>query len=127
MIPAPVTDEMVQQFGHPLEAAVKRTFVGPPELKNVAACEGVVERSADGFTAVVRVPMRLEPQELTKLLNGGTVWVSMWGGLSPFAVEVVAGPDDVGQVPHAQKALHRMETQATALAAADAGPIARSV
>lgn len=116
MNPAPVTDEMVTRFGSPLEAAVKRTFVGEAGT-NVAPCDGVVERASDGVTAVVRIPMHLEPGELTALLNGGTVWVSMWGGVSPFAVEVVSGPDDAGQVPHAQKSLHLRETEATERAA----------
>lgn len=98
MIPAPVTDEMVLGFSQPSETgpgnpeAVKRTFVGPDDMPNVEPCEAVVHRSSDGVTAVVRIPMKLEPGELEALNAGGTVWVSMWGGLSPFAVEIVAPP-----------------------------------
>lgn len=108
MIPQPVTDEMVLEYGE--GNAVKRTFVGPAGMDNVAPCEAVVHRSpTDGETAVIRVPMHLEPGELTKLLAGGTVWVSMWGGLSPFAVEVVSSDQRMG---HAEKALQAREREA---------------
>lgn len=113
MIPAPVTDEMVQALSSPLDRAVKRTFIGPTGTDNVQPCEAVVHRSpTDLETAVIRVPMHLEPGELSNLLNGGTLWVSMWGGLAPFAVEVVAPAEDNGCTPHAQKALHQRETEA---------------
>ena len=112
MIPVPVTDEMVTALSSPLEKAVKRTFVGPADLPNVEPCEAVVHRSSDGVTAVIRVPLALEPQELTTLLKGGTVWLTMWGGLSPFAVEVVAADSDDGSMPHAQKALSQRESEA---------------
>jgi hypothetical protein len=103
MIPQPVTDEMVKSFHEDNPESVKRTFVGPDDLPNVEPCEGVVHRSSDGVTAVVRVPMKLEEGELQALINGGTVWVTMWGGISPFAVEVVA-PVDEGPKLHVAKA-----------------------
>lgn len=98
MKPTPVTDEMVLSFagssdqgdGNP--EAVKRVFAGPEDMPNVDPCEAVVHRSNDGVTAVVRVPLELEPGDLEKLKAGGRVWLSMWGGLAPFAVEVVAPP-----------------------------------
>lgn len=102
MIPAPVTDEMVLSFSQPSEngegnpEAVKRIFEagseGDSDMSTYDPCEAVVHRSpTDGVTAVVRVPLQLEPGELDRLRNGGQVWLSMWGGLAPFAVEVVGG------------------------------------
>jgi hypothetical protein len=92
MKPIPVTDEMVAAFSDSNPGAVKRTFVGSEDLPNVESCEAVVHRSTDGETAVIRVPMQLEPGDIEILSNGGEVWVSMWGGLSPFAVECVPPP-----------------------------------
>ena len=109
MIPRAVTDEDLAAFHTGNPEAVKRLFTGPDDMTNVEACEGIVHRSADGVTAVVRVPMQLEPGDLTKLLAGGTLWVSMWGGLSPFAVEVVSSDQRLG---HAEKALHKREREA---------------
>lgn len=109
MIPRAVTDEDLAQFHTGNPEAVKRVFTGPEDLPNVEACQGIVHRSTDGVTAVVRVPMQLEPGDLTRLLAGGTLWVSMWGGLSPFAVEVVSSEQRMGS---AEKALHKREKEA---------------
>ena len=92
MKPRPVTDEDVAAFCETQPESVKRTFEGPEDLPNVESCEAVVHRSNDGVTAVVRVPMQLEDDDLAMLVAGGEVWVSMWGGLAPFAVEVVPPP-----------------------------------
>lgn len=89
MKPTAVTDEHISAFHDGNPEAVKRLFAGPEDMPNVEACEGIVHRSSDGVTAVVRVPMELEPGDLENLKAGGEVWVSMWGGLAPFAVEVV--------------------------------------
>jgi len=112
MTPTPVTDQMLATFHDGNPEAVKRLFVGADDLPNVEPCEGVVHRSSDGDTAVVRIPLALEPDDLRKLLAGGQVWVSMWGGVAPFAVEVVPHPDDDGATPSAQKALHHREQEA---------------
>ena len=92
MKPTPVTDDHIAAFHDGNPEAVKRMFAAPPDSLNVEPCEAVVHRSSDGETAVIRVPMELEPGDLAALQNGGTVWVSMWGGLAPFAVEVVPAP-----------------------------------
>lgn len=115
MIPRPVTDADVAEFHGISPDAVVRTFAEPEangddDMTNYDACEGIVHRSlTDGKTAVVRVPMQLEPGDLTKLLAGGTVWVSMWGGLAPFAVEVLSSDQRMG---NAEKALHKREKEA---------------
>lgn len=83
MKPAAVTDDMVW------DGAVKRTFIGPEDLPDCEPCEAIVERSqADPNVAVVRVPLELEPNEIIHLLAGGQVWLTMFGGICPFAVEV---------------------------------------
>lgn len=109
MIPRTVTDEDVASFSDSNPEAVKRTFIGADDSPNVDPCEAVVHRSSDGVTAVMRVPLNLEPGEMTKLLAGGTVWLTMWGGVAPFAVEVVGTDERMG---HAEKALQQREQEA---------------
>lgn len=41
-----------------------------------------------GGGVVVRVPIELNEIELTHLAKGGTLWLSTFGGLPPFQIEV---------------------------------------
>lgn len=95
MRPVPVTDEMVAAFAQPSEKgpgnpeAVRHTFNPPAEMDDCQPCEAVVHRDpTDGVTAVVRVPLKLEGDELLRLMRGGTVWLTTYGSLIPFSVEV---------------------------------------
>lgn len=56
----------------------------PALVTEVADPHGVVGRT------VVRVPWALSEIELAHLANGGTLWLSTWGGLPPHMLEVQA-------------------------------------
>jgi len=88
MRPAPIPAEAVW------DGATRRVFSAPDgDLLNplIAPVEAVIDRASDG---VVRVNVRcvLEDGDLEKLASGGHVWVSFYGGLIPFNVDVT-GPD----------------------------------
>lgn len=46
-----------------------------------------------GGGLVVRVPVALDEIELARLAKGGTLWLSMWGGLAPWMLDVQARGD----------------------------------
>lgn len=95
MIPQPVTDEMVNSFTQPSERgpgnpeAKRHTFAPPPDMVDCNPCEAVIHRDPlDGSTLVVRVPLKLEGDEFLRLMRGGTVWLTTYGSLVPFSLEV---------------------------------------
>lgn len=67
------------------------TFTGPGEIEaGVEPCQGVITRDKLGnqFGQVVRVPWVLDEIELARLAQGGTLWLSVWGGLPMHMLEV---------------------------------------
>ena len=68
--------EFWSEQGAPPRAAV---FAGP---EGVEPCLAVVTGD------VVRVPWHLTPLEALQLADGGTLWLSTWGGLPPHMLEV---------------------------------------
>lgn len=86
-----------------------KTFAAPDGLDDCEPCRAVVtcemEPGGDGFRvgpAIVRTPWTLSAVEINQLDNGGTLWLSTWGGLPPHMLEVQA-PTDSG-VSEAEKA-----------------------
>lgn len=72
-------------------------FSGPGEIEaGVEPCEGIwtTENPAYGpdFGPVVRVPVVLDEIEITHLAKGGTLWLSTWGGLPMWMIEVQEPP-----------------------------------
>lgn len=70
---------------------VMRTFTTPEEVDaGVEPCDALVtdDQLGDQFGKVVRVPWRLDEIELAHLANGGTLWLSTWGGLPMHMLEV---------------------------------------
>lgn len=65
------------------------TFGPPLGSEDVAPCPAIVttDDMASGHD-VVRVPWQLDEIELVHLAKGGTLWLSMWGGLPPHMLEV---------------------------------------
>jgi hypothetical protein len=74
------------------------TFGAPEGMEDkVAAVQAVEDRS--GSTGVRRASVRLElePGDLDKLAAGGHVWISFYGGMLPWSVDVAA-PGEIGGV-----------------------------
>lgn len=88
MRPTPIPDREVW-YG-----ALRRVFAAPDgDLTNPDIAP--VEVLADQQDGDVRIHVRceLEDGDLERLTAGGTVWITTWGGLLPFAVNV-AGPGE---------------------------------
>ena len=85
MRPAPIPSEAVWP-------GAQRAVIGPPDgdptNTKVAAIEVVVDQPDS--LGVVRYSARcvLEPGDLEKLADGGHVWVSFYGSMVPFCVDV---------------------------------------
>lgn len=85
MRPVPIPDEAVW-------SGAQRVVMGAPDgdLTNstIAPVEVVVDRveSTGGLCYSARCV--LEPGDLEKLQAGGHVWVSFYGGVMPFSVDV---------------------------------------
>lgn len=60
-------------------------FVGSGEV-DAESCETVL--TSKGNAQIVRVPWTLSQLELGQLLNGGTLWLSIWGGLPAHAISI---------------------------------------
>jgi hypothetical protein len=69
---------------HPRRAV----FTAPGEVEvGIEPCPGIVT-DGDEFGQVCRVALTLDEVELVHLAHGGTIWLSTWGSLPPFMLEV---------------------------------------
>jgi len=71
----------------------RHVFTGPGEVEaGVEPCAALVTQDQCGnqFGQVVRVPWVLDEIELVHLAQGGTLWLSTWGGLPMHMLEVQA-------------------------------------
>jgi hypothetical protein len=66
----------------------------------IAPVEALVDRSPSGFTCA-SVRCALEPGDLEKLTAGGTVWVTFYGRMTPFSVDVLPPPPKPDLTPAA--------------------------
>jgi hypothetical protein len=68
------------------------TFHAPQGLSGCAAANAIVTRSnGQGDMAeasVVRVGWKPNEEDLAQLAEGGTIWLSTWGGLPPHMLEI---------------------------------------
>jgi hypothetical protein len=64
-------------------------FGAPESMTDCAPCIAIVTTALDG-EKVVRVPWKPNELDLAALAQGGTLWVSTWGGLPPHQLEVQA-------------------------------------
>jgi hypothetical protein len=65
------------------------TFSGPGEVEaGIEPAEALIT-DGDSFGQVVRVPWELNEIDLARLANGGTLWLSTWGGLPVHNLEVL--------------------------------------
>ena len=83
------TDEHIEYWGHLNPRPV--VFLEPPTLPDCAPARAMVTCSAqDPDAEVVRVGWKPNEIELAQLAQGGTLWLSTWGGLPPHSLEVQA-------------------------------------
>ena len=71
----------------------RRALFTPPRTASpddVMPCPALVTRP--GNNPVVRVAWELDEIELAELARGGTLWLSIWGGLPPHMLEVQPPP-----------------------------------
>jgi hypothetical protein len=72
-------------------------FTAPGEMPGCAPCPALVTDTTVGDGAqVVRVAWQLDEIELAHLARGGTLWLSVWGGLPPHMLEVQPSASDAG-------------------------------
>lgn len=84
-----ITPEMLAYWQHAEGVQEARPIVmtAPAGLEDVVIpCPTVQTRTDHGL--VVRVPWVLNEIDLAHLAQGGTLWVSVWGGLPPHSVQV---------------------------------------
>jgi hypothetical protein len=64
------------------------SFTAPAEVEaGIEPAPGIIT-DGDEFGHVCRVAITLDEIELVRLAKGGTLWLSTWGGLPPFMIEV---------------------------------------
>lgn len=67
------------------------TMKAPPGMDNCSDCMAVATSDEDG-NVVIRVAWKPDEIELAHLAQGGTIWLSTWGGLPPHILEVQERP-----------------------------------
>lgn len=89
MRPTPVPD-------HEIWEGARRMVIAPPDgdLTNptIAPVEAVADQAPDG-SLNLSVRCVLEDGDLDKLQAGGTVWITFWGHMVPWAITTVAPVD----------------------------------
>lgn len=91
MRPTPIPDAEIW-------AGAVRQVIAPPggDLTNpdIAPVEAIVDRSPSTGARTLSVRCVLEDGDLEKLQAGGTVWITFWGAMVPWAVTVVEAAAD---------------------------------
>lgn len=88
MRPAPIPEEAVWEGGRRLVFAAPDGDLTNPDI---APVEAIVDRSDTTGNVRISVRCQLEDGDLVKLAQGGYVWVSFYGGIPVFSVDVT-GP-----------------------------------
>jgi hypothetical protein len=92
VIPVEATPEQIaywtERAGH---EPVRRVIGGPEEAPDVMPCPTLVglDQTQGEGVVVCRVAFQLDEIEVASLAQGGTLWLSTWGGLPIHLVEVV--------------------------------------
>jgi hypothetical protein len=64
------------------------TIGGPPEGPEVIPCPALLACDVHRNTHMVHVAWQLNELELAALAQGGTLWLTTWGGLPIHSIEV---------------------------------------
>jgi hypothetical protein len=90
VIPVAPTDEQGAYWAERDGCAQHVAVIGgPAEGPDVIPCPALVALGGDA--AVVHVAFQLDEIEVAQLAQGGTLWLTTWGGLPVHLVEVVGG------------------------------------
>lgn len=89
MRPAPIPDAAIWEGARRIVLSAPNGDLTDPMIPPV---EMLVDRSPSIGGLRYSARCVLEPGDLDKLVAGGHVWVSFYGGVAPFAVDVT-GPD----------------------------------
>lgn len=84
MRPTPIPDAEVWP------GAVRAVFGAPPDAPDVLPVEALCDSGQDTGLPRASVRLELEPGDLAKLAAGGHVWISFYGGMVPWCVDVKA-------------------------------------
>ena len=85
MIPTPIPDELVKP------GTERRVFAAPDGSlvdDAIRPCEALISRDEDTNLASIAVRLEFEPGEREAISAGAPVWLTMLGGLAPFAITV---------------------------------------
>lgn len=84
--PREITDADMAYWAHLNPRRI--VFTGPGEIEaGIEPAPGLVT-DGDEFGQVCRIAVTLDEIEIVHLAKGGTLWLSTWGGLPPFMIEV---------------------------------------
>lgn len=90
MEPRAITPDDIELFASNGLNPRRVTYAADDET--FSSCDALVTDDANGSPVgggnVVRVPWRMNEIELMQLAEGGTLWLSTWGGLPPHALFV---------------------------------------
>ena len=75
---------------------VAAEFTAPSDPEGCIPCTALVTTTIehDAEYRVIRVPWKLSPEDIQRLKDGGTLWLSTWGGLPAHMLEVQAAWED---------------------------------
>lgn len=83
------TDDHIEYWAHLRPRP--GVFEAPQSMPSCIPARAIVTCADDDPDAeVVRVPWKPDEIELAQLAQGGTIWLSTWGGLPPHQLEVQA-------------------------------------
>lgn len=89
----PVTDltaELLAPWAEHYSDARLAVFTSPADPPGCIPCPGVITRDVEDGRAfdVIRVAWKPNEIDLAHLAQGGTIWLSTWGGLPAHLLEV---------------------------------------
>jgi len=87
--PTPIPDAEVWAGAERRVIAAPGGDLTDPEI---APVEALVDRSPTTGAVNLSVRLVLEEGDLEKLAAGGTIWLTFWGHMVPWAVSVVEAP-----------------------------------
>ncbi len=88
MRPVTANEDQIAYWANADDIEVERQVVigGPEEAPDVIPCPALITSTSVG--PVVRVAFELDEIEVAALAQGGTLWLSTWGGLPIHMIEV---------------------------------------
>lgn len=63
-------------------------MLAPEGMANCTSCSAIRTVDPETVRAVIRVAWKPSAEDVVALQNGGTIWLSCWGGLPPHSLIV---------------------------------------